>query len=227
MAGLLLGAIASSPAFARGRDGARASAFASSRAAALALSVLLAGFMVLTWARARDWRDDETLFRASARAQPLSPRAHHIVGKMLADRGRSAEALQWFDRALELYPDYVQVWNERGAAHGRLQDLRRAEHDFREAVRLRPSHAEAHLNLAIILRMRGDPAGAERSLRRALLWDPLLSTAWAELGNLFLQTGRYDEAVGAYGRGMALGRRDLVERLREAERRAAPPLGAP
>jgi tetratricopeptide (TPR) repeat protein len=229
MVGLLLGTIASSPAYAGDRDAARPSSFSSSRAAALALSVLLAGFMVLTWARARDWRDDETLFRASAQAQPRSPRAHHIVGKMLADRGEPEEALPWFDRALELYPAYVQVWNERGAVHGRLGDLRRAEADFREAVRLRPEYADAQLNLALTLRMQGDLAGAERSLRRALLWDPVLSSAWAELGNLFLQIGRYDEAIQAYRKGIALGRSDLVERLREAARRAAPapPRGGP
>jgi Tfp pilus assembly protein PilF len=115
----------------------------------------------------------------------------------------------------------VQVWNERGAAQGRLNRRLPAERDFREAIRLRPEYADAHLNLALTRRLAGDLEGAERSLRRALLWDPELRNAWAELGNLYLQMGRNDGAAEAYRRGIALGRRDLLVRLREAERRAA------
>jgi tetratricopeptide (TPR) repeat protein len=229
MAGLLLGAIASGSARMTLRDpstGAPARGglrWTSSRLAVFALSTLLAGFMVLTWARTREWRDDETLFRASARARPGSPRAHYIVGKMLADRGEPREALHWFDRAIELHPTYVAAWNERGAVYGRLGDWRRAEEDFRQAVRVQPAFADAHLNLAITLGRRGSAGEAERALRRALLWDPLLSTAWAELGNLYLRARQYEHAIRAYERGIALGRGDLAERIREAERRASAP----
>ncbi len=57
-------------------------------------------------------------------------------------------------------------------------------------------------------------------MRRAVLEEPGLHRAWAELGNIALSAGRYEEASEAYGRAVELGRSDLVERLRLAERLA-------
>jgi Flp pilus assembly protein TadD len=189
----------------------------------VALGAWLAAFTVLTWARSLDWRNDETLFRAASVSRPQSPRAHYIVGKLLADRGEFAAALERYDRTTDLYPAHASAWNEKGVVHGRLQQFEEAERMFREAIRISPSHSDAHLNLGIALRRQGRLEAAEKSLRRALLWDATSSTAWAELGNLYLSARRYAAAEEAYRRGVALGRRDLAQRVleaREAARRA-------
>lgn len=191
------------------------------RLAGLAVAILVAAFTMLTWARCHDWRNDETLFLAATRAQPSSPRAHFIVGKLHADRGELDAAIERYQRTLELYPRHVAALNERGVAQGRKGEFEAAENSFRLAIQVSPAHADAHLNLGIALRRQRRLAEAKRSLSRAVLWDADSASAWTELGNLSLETGEADAAARAYRRAIALGRRDLAERLRLAEKRTA------
>jgi tetratricopeptide (TPR) repeat protein len=216
MFGLLFGGIAARSA---GSATERGPHF-SGKLVLLAQATLVAGLMVMSWARCHDWRNDETLFSASSRARPKSPRAHFIVGKMAADRRDDAEALQRYETAIALYPDYAAAWAEKGVTLGHGGDYVLAERAFREALRINPRYSDAHLNLGIALRRQARPGEAERSLRRAALWDPRSSKTWAELGNLYLEHRRYCPAAEAYRRAIALGRSDLEPRLREAESRA-------
>jgi Flp pilus assembly protein TadD len=71
--------------------------------------------------------------------------------------------------------------------------------------------------LGIVLHRRGELDAAERELRKAVLLDPGSARAFAELGHVRFEAGRRDDAAEAYRRAVALGRTDLVSRLRELE----------
>ena len=59
------------------------------------------------------------------------------------DRGRWQEALDDFNRAIELKPDYAKAITHRGAAYSRMGNDRAIE-DHNEAIRLRENYAEAY-----------------------------------------------------------------------------------
>lgn len=48
----------------------------------------------------------------------------------------------------------------------------------------------------------GDPAAAAEHLERAVTLDPTYSAAWKLLGKALAESGRRDEALGAYRRGI-------------------------
>ena len=54
-------------------------------------------------------------------------------------------------------------------------------------------------------------------MRKAILLDPEDPRAYAELGHLRYETGRFSAAAEAYRQAVLLGRTDLLPRLREAE----------
>jgi tetratricopeptide (TPR) repeat protein len=223
MAGLLLGAIASGRFQPSDAPQSGTQALIATRLPMLALAAWVAAFALMTWNRSHAWLNDETVFSAAAAVQPRSPRAHYVLGKMLADRNELDAALERFERTTDLYPAHVSAWNEKGVVHGRREAFPLAERMFREAVRLSPSHADAHLNLGIALHRQRRMAEAERSVRRALLWDNGSAAAWAELGNLLLDRRRNAQAAAAYRRALALGHDDVRDRLRRAEALAAAP----
>ncbi|UJR78807.1 TPR domain protein, putative component of TonB system [Sandaracinus amylolyticus] len=84
------------------------------------------------------------------------------------------------------------------------QNVAGAFQHLREAVRLDPDNAEAHLVLGTLLMLRGDHPEAERELREALRANTALGGAGLPsltpeahntLGVLYLNTRRYDDAV--------------------------------
>jgi tetratricopeptide (TPR) repeat protein len=196
------------------------------RLATIALGAVLAIYGVRTLVRCLDWRDDLIIFTAAARVNPTSPRAHFAAGKETskrvhdpkADRVLADESLRWYEDATRLWTEYPIAWYEKGALLGQIGELPRAESALEEALRLSPGYASAHYNLAIALHRQRRFEEAERSARKAVLWDPESARAWAELGHLRFETGRRAEASEAYRHAVALGRTDLLPRVEGTQR---------
>ena len=170
---------------------------AIARRAAIAVVVVLGLAMV---ARSLDWKDDATIFAATARNNP-----------------KSSKALYWLDRyddAIAAWPEIAGPWHDKGLALAKAGDLAAAEPALREAIRLEPTRAAPHLNLGILLHRTGRLDDAEREVRKAALLEPDNARAFAELGHLRYETGRFAAAKEAYRRAVDLGRTDLLQRAR-------------
>ena len=193
------------------------------RRGALVAMTLIAVSSVAMIVRARDWRDDRAIFEATARHNPKSPRAPYWLGYLAAEAGRPDEALGRFDDAIRAWPASAAPWHDRGVLLAKRQDLAGAEAAFREAVRLNPTWASARINLALVLHRRGDLEAAIREARHATLADTEDARSFAELGHLYYETSRPGPAATAYARAVALGRADLLPRLRELQALSASP----
>jgi len=174
-------------------------------AGALAAVVILGGAMVV---RAGDWRDDATIFAATARNNPKSPKAPLW--------------LERYDDAIANWPEFAAAWHEKGVALAKAGDLAAAERALRESVRLEPQRAAPHLALGLVLHREARLDAAEREVAKSILIEPGVAQAHAELGHLRYETGRLAGAADAYRRAVALGRVDLMPRLRELTPTPAP-----
>jgi tetratricopeptide (TPR) repeat protein len=94
-----------------------------------ALVAVLAAFVVRTEVRILDWRSAEALFRATLATAPNSARASLNIGVQIASRpardgtGQSVhilEALPYFDRAIEIDPEYIYAYLTRAKAYRHL-----------------------------------------------------------------------------------------------------------
>ncbi len=74
----------------------------------------------------------------------------------------------------------------------------------REAVQAYSSSAVLRNNLACLLELGGDLAGAEGLLKAAVAEDPSLPQVFKNLGDLHYRDGLYDEALDAYERAAKL-----------------------
>ena len=79
---------------------------------------------------------------------------------------------------------------------GRLQE---AYTEYERAVELNPDNADAHHALAILLHLAFNrPDEAIEHYQKAIEVRPTFSEAKTNLGNVYLSTGRYDEAIRLY-----------------------------
>jgi tetratricopeptide (TPR) repeat protein len=123
--------------------------------------------------------DEAAAARVEARiralwAQAASPAVALLIRRGARNMGTSApaDALEDFDAAITLAPDFAEGWHLRGQAHARSGDLRAAARDLAEALRLEPRHWGVLLTLSAIQEEAGDLLAALRSLDAALAIDP-------------------------------------------------------
>jgi protein O-mannosyl-transferase len=112
-------------------------------------AVLLAILGILTWRQSGNYRDAETIYRATLARNPTSWLAHNNLGVALLDKpGHLAEAKTEYQAALELNPDDAEAHNNLGNALARMPGrLPEAIREFEIAIRLEPRLAQAHQNL--------------------------------------------------------------------------------
>jgi tetratricopeptide (TPR) repeat protein len=101
-----------------------------------------------------------------------------------------------------LFGNLVQVMPENHLAHHILGCVYLREHrldeaveEFKEALRLRPTYAEASSNLGMALELSGKPAEAIEQYEGALRESPELAEAHHNLGRLLATQGHLEAAI--------------------------------
>jgi len=91
------------------------------------------------------------LIGASVAVNPRQPVAFNNLGCAFQDAGRPGEALDSYDRALDLVPDYAEAHYNRGNTLHSLGRLEEAVAAYDRTVALIPEHGEAFSNRGIVL----------------------------------------------------------------------------
>jgi tetratricopeptide (TPR) repeat protein len=141
-----------------------------------------------------------------------NPLYHSNCGLSLGALNRLEEALQKYDRALAILPDYAEALFNRSVTLQKLQRLEQALKSYDHAVAVRPNYAEALCNRGIVLQELGRSADALESYDRALVVRPNFAEALSNRGNVLKAVNRLEEALESYNQALLL-RPDYVEVL--------------
>ena len=138
------------------------------RAAAWALAAaLLASAGAASHARARVWRDSESLYLASLAATPRNPVLLYNLGFLRAQQGRTEDAVRSYEAALAIDPEHPAANNNLGNIRLRAGDPDGAIAHYRAALRRAPDDAETLQNLGRVLAWRGEFTEAVTHLEHA------------------------------------------------------------
>ena len=157
--------------------------------------VLLLGLGNLTWRQSRMYTNVETLWRTTLKRNPNCPMAYNNLGNFLLRKGEVSEALENFEAALRLQPDYVDARYSLGAALFEMHRVDEAVRCFEETLKLQPNHAKAHNNLGLALFQGGKLDDAIHHYQEALQSEPNHSNAHYNLGLALFQKRQMKEAV--------------------------------
>jgi tetratricopeptide (TPR) repeat protein len=107
-------------------------------------------------------------------AQSASPSVTLLLrrGARNVEAQLPAEALEDFDAAITLQPDFADAWYLRAQAYARAGDMAAAARDLQEALRLEPRHWPALLSLSMLQDEASNAMAALRSLEAALAINP-------------------------------------------------------
>lgn len=131
----------------------------------------------------------ELALRQLAQRHPAEPLVWFNYGNVLRDRQRPAEALDCYERAVALAPDFTDARNNLGAALLSLERHAEAERVFRDCLERVPDDPRTLCNLASVLIDVGRFQEAEAACRTALDQDAAHPAAWRFLGAALGQQG--------------------------------------
>lgn len=92
----------------------------------------------------------------------LDPEELKVLGNKKYKKGKFADALAYYDRAITLDPDKASYRSNKGAALIGLGQLLEAVEECKEAVRIEPSYSRAHHRLATLFHRLGEAEKAQK-----------------------------------------------------------------
>jgi protein O-GlcNAc transferase len=149
------------------------------------------------------WDEAEFLYQHILQLEPDLENQYYAtassnLGSIFEQQGKLDAAVESYQQALRLKPDYAEVHYNLGNVLKKQGLLEAALESYQRALQFQPNYAQAHNNLGNIFQQQGLLDAALKSYQQALNIKPDYAQACDNLGNVFLQKGKLEEAVESF-----------------------------
>jgi tetratricopeptide (TPR) repeat protein len=159
------------------------------------------------------------------RERPDSPEGHALLGNALLEEGKLDEALAEYQQVdvgrLPEPASRASLAVNVGSIRLRQRQLPQARAALEQALQLAPRNGEARYLLGLAAFLEGDPAGAEREIRRSIEDGVSGWKVHHDLGIACAQQKRYPEAIAAWEKALTFdpGNAETRKYIEDARRR--------
>ena len=166
--------------------------------------ILLVLFSVRTILRNADWKNQDTLWLATAKTSPSSPQNHNNLGDLYGRRGDLERAAQEFKRAIELKPNYADAYHNLANTYHQMGKDDLAIENYQKALSFGPHLWQSHQNLAAIYFNQEKYELALEELEKAIKVSPNNANLYTNLGIVYLKLGKKEKAKAALKKTLQL-----------------------
>jgi tetratricopeptide (TPR) repeat protein len=156
----------------------------------------------LAWQRSWVWESDATLFASLVQTSPHSAKSHYGQALSLHREEKYIQALAAYDRALVIYPQYVDALFNRGALLLSMGRLDEAYDSYRLAAEKNPDYVKARRALAMIEVERGEVERGIERLKNVVAKQRGYIEASESLVLILWNIGRREEAESVLGEAL-------------------------
>jgi predicted O-linked N-acetylglucosamine transferase (SPINDLY family) len=115
------------------------------------------------------------------KSHPQSLAVINILGAALLGQGKFQQAVNSYNKAIQLKPDYAAAYSNRGLALDQLGQLEEAMQSYDKAIQLKPDFPGAHSNRGVTLKDLGLLEEAMQSYDKAIQLKPDYGEAYSNL----------------------------------------------
>lgn len=119
-------------------------------------------------------------------------------GNTLYDLNRYKEALNAYEKAIAIKPEYSEAWNGQANTLSDLKRYKEALNAYEKAIQIQPDYLEAWQSRAFVLDSLQRYEEAINSFDKALKIKLDYPEAWNGRGNALINLQRYGEAIASY-----------------------------
>ncbi|MFM6090550.1 MAG: tetratricopeptide repeat protein, partial [Dolichospermum sp.] len=134
------------------------------------------------------------------KAIELSPRAafYNNRGNVRDDLGDKQGAIDDYNQAIKINPNYAQAYNNRGFVRNELRDKQGAIDDYNQAIKINPNYAKAYYGRGNVRDDLGDKQGAIDDYTQAIKFNPNYANAYYNRGIVRNELGDKQGAIDDY-----------------------------
>jgi Flp pilus assembly protein TadD len=137
-------------------------------------------------------------------ASNYSPTALNAMGHVLASENRLSEAVDLYEKAIRLKPNFADAHSNLGAALEKLGKKDEARTHFEEAMRLGPANTQTASHLGELFDEHGEVSAAVTRYTEMLRADPNNAITHFKLGRCMALLGRSADAQEHYAEALRL-----------------------
>jgi len=176
------------------------------------VSVILTGafiifFSVQTYARCRIWENGLVLWNDVIDKYKIIPAAYYNRGLYLFNENQDKEALNDFNKAIELKPDYADAYNNRGSLFIKQGKPDEALNDLNKAISYNTNFVQAYFNRGFLLYQKKQYAEALMDYNKVIELKPdtkKLTIVYNLIGLLYMSEKKYKEALDNFNKAIEL-----------------------
>ncbi len=105
-----------------------------------------------------------------------------------------SKAIKYYSKAIELNPQMVESYNNRGIAYSENDEVERAIKDYNRAIELNPNKASFYSNRGVAYNKKGENVRAIKDYNKAIELNPELAQAYFYRGIYWLHLRKWQEA---------------------------------
>ncbi|HKB43191.1 MAG TPA: tetratricopeptide repeat protein, partial [Chitinophagaceae bacterium] len=170
-------------------------------------SAFIIFFSVQTYARCRVWENGLTLWNDVINKYKIIPAAYYNRGLYLFNENQDKEALNNFNKSIELKPDYADAYNNRGSLFIKQGKTDEALIDLNKAISYNTNFIQSYFNRGFLLYQKKQYAEALMDYNKVIELKPdaeKLTIVYNLMGLLYMSEKKYKEALDNFNKAIEL-----------------------
>lgn len=126
------------------------------------------------------------------------------LGYYYADPKQYTKAIEAYQQAIRINPDYADTWYDIGNAYLVTKQYTKAIEAYQQAIRINPDYASTWYNLGLAYADTNQDANAIEAYQQAVRINPKFAEAWFNLGITYKVSGQAGKVIEVYKRLKAI-----------------------
>ncbi len=175
------------------------------------LAVIFLVFLVYsTFNRTNQWSSEVKLFEHDYLNYPNSEILANTLGSCYDNKGDQRKAIEYFDVALKLDPNYVQAYYNKALAYEKLGNFNSASRFYRNAIEVRPTYKKALFRLSRIDYLLNENDKAYKGLKTLVKIKPVDAETYHLYGQVMYKYGDIKGSIRLYKQAIILDNRNAT-----------------
>ena len=159
-----------------------------------------------------DWHNEDNLWIATGKTSPSSPNTHNNLGDVYGRQGDKQRALQEFQTAIVLKPNYGDAYHNLANTYRELGQLDKALENYQKAASYNPNLWQSYQNIAALYFEAKQYDLALDNIQKAITINPKNINLRTNLGIVYLITGDKEKAKEVFNLVLSLDPQNQLAR---------------